>query len=197
MDMGFGEALKNLRTGRNLSQQQLADMLFVNRSSVANWEAGRRIPDLVIIMRLAQILEVDVSALTKVAATSRECAEVIVVDDESIMLSAAIQILSFVFPSATITGFSKPSEAVEYAGKNNVAIALLDIELGKGNGIDLCKKLLEINPMTNVVFLTSYPDYAIKAWDTKASGFLVKPLKEDKIREVLKRLRHPIEDLDV
>ncbi len=197
MDVGFGEALKNLRTGRNLSQQQLADKLYVNRSSVANWEAGRRVPDLVIIMRIAQIFEVDVSALTRTADSSAESAEIIVVDDENIMLRGAIQIISSVLQSATITGFSKSSEAIEYSQKNRVAIAFLDIELGKSSGLELYNSLIEINPLTNVIFLTSYPDYAIKAWNTKASGFLVKPLDEDSVRDVLQRLRHPVEGLEI
>lgn len=195
--VGFGEALKNLRTGRNLSQQQLADKLYVNRSSVANWEAGRRVPDLVIITRIAQIFEVDVSALTRTADSSAESAEIIVVDDENIMLRGAIQIISSVLQSATITGFSKSSEAIEYSRKNRVAIAFLDIELGKSSGLELYNSLIEINPLTNVIFLTSYPDYAIKAWNTKASGFLVKPLDEDSVRDVLQRLRHPIEGLEI
>ena len=41
MNETFGEILKRFRTEKNLSQQQLADMLFVERASIANWETGR------------------------------------------------------------------------------------------------------------------------------------------------------------
>ncbi|MBE6003207.1 MAG: response regulator [Lachnospiraceae bacterium] len=51
---------------------------------------------------------------------------------------------------------TRPSEAVEYAKTNRIALAFLDIEMGKTNGLELCRTLLEINPRTNVVFLTSY-----------------------------------------
>ena len=48
MKDSFADTLKQFRTEKNLSQQQLADMLFVERSTIANWETGRRIPDAVL-----------------------------------------------------------------------------------------------------------------------------------------------------
>ena len=192
MSNRFGETLRNLRTEKNLSQQQLAQRLFVNRSSVANWETGRRIPDLILLSRLAQILNVDISVLTSATVPEGASPEVIIVDDEPILLSGAIPILSDAMPEATITGFLKASEAINYARENTVSVSFLDIELGNTNGIDLCRTLLNINPMMNVIFLTSYPDYAVKAWDTAASGFLVKPLKLKDINEQLDKLRYPV-----
>lgn len=82
-------------------------------------------------------------------------------------------------------------EAIDYARINRVALAILDIELGTASGIDLCRRLLDINPRTNVIYLTAFPDYSIDAWDTEASGFLVKPLTPDSVRAQLKRLRYP------
>ncbi len=192
MDIGFGETLRNLRTSNNLSQQQLADKLFVNRSSVANWENGRRVPDVVLLSRIAWFFGVDISVLTNAANSSQASPEIIVVDDETVLLAGEIPIISEVMPNATITGFSKPSEAIEYAHSNNISIAFLDIEMGKTSGIDLCNTLLEINPMTNVIFLTSYQDYAVKAWSTAASGFLLKPLRQEDVEAQLKKLRYPI-----
>ena len=54
-------------------------------------------------------------------------------------------------PSAEITGFIRPREAIEYAKANRVALAILDIELGTVSGLDLCRTLLGINPRTNIV----------------------------------------------
>ena len=192
MSQSFGDTLRNLRLEKNLSQQQLAQRLYVNRSSVANWESGRRIPDLTLLTRIARVLNVDISVLAGAGQLNPDSFEVIIVDDESILLSGAIPILSETMPRATITGFLKASEAVDYARQNSVSIAFLDIELGKANGIDLCGTLLDINPLTNVIFLTSYPDYALEAWKTAASGFLVKPLHLEDIHDQLAKLRHPI-----
>ena len=92
-----------------------------------------------------------------------------------------------------ITGFSWPQEAIEYAQANQVDLAFLDIELGTESGLDLCHTLLDINPCTNVVYLTAYPDYALSAWDTEASGFMIKPLTPEGVRRQLKKLRYPFQ----
>lgn len=42
--MEFGEKLRTLRKERNLSQQELADGVFVSRSSIAKWENGLGLP---------------------------------------------------------------------------------------------------------------------------------------------------------
>ena len=71
-------------------------------------------------------------------------------------------------------------------------LALLDIEIGNSSGLDLCRKLHEINPTTNVVFLTAYANYSLDAWKTAASGFLLKPLTPEGVKEQLEKLRYPL-----
>ena len=191
----FGERLKSLRIARNLSQQQLASKLFVSRSSVANWENDRRLPDFILISRLAQFFRMDVSELTQFGDAESAPAEIIIVDDETILLQGAIPVLSDIMPKAVITGFSKVTEALDYARSNRVSIAFLDIELGRVSGFELCQSLMDINPLTNVIFLTSYPDYARKAWETPASGFIVKPLHTADVKAQLEKLRYPVRGL--
>ena len=94
-------------------------------------------------------------------------------------------------PDATVVGFEWPSEAVEYAKENRVSLAFLDIELGDESGFDLCRALLEANPRTNVVYLTAYADYALDAWGTGASGFMLKPITPEGVRAQLADLRYP------
>ena len=195
MENIFGELVKKLRAENMLSQQQLADMLFVNRCSIANWENGRRIPDIVVLARLSRALNVDPAVFANALDDSEDIPDVILVDDETIILQGTIPVLSEALPDANITGFSKPSEAVEFAKNTKIAIAFLDIEIGRTSGIELCKTLLEINPLTNVIFLTSYPDYALNAWDTGATGFLTKPLHLDDVNKQLSKLRHPVRGL--
>ncbi len=74
---------------------------------------------------------------------------------------------------------------------NRIDLAILDIELGTTSGLDLCRALLEINPCTNVIYLTAYRDYSLDAWDTGAGGFMVKPLAPESVRRQLKTLRYP------
>ena len=187
----FAETLRKLRTDKGFSQRELAERIYVTRSTIARWESGSRLPDAVMISRLSQCLDTDVNTLLLAAVESEDAPNVIMVDDRKIFLSGALPILEEVMPNAIITGFTRPSEAIEYAKANRIALAFLDIELGKTNGLDLCRTLLEINPRTNVVYLTAYIEYAFDAWNTGASGFTLKPITAQGVRAQLKNLRYP------
>ena len=187
----FSKTLKKLRTERGLSQKELGEQLFVNQSTIARWESGIRLPDAAMITRISEILDVDVSTLLLAAAKSEESPHIIIVDDEKTILSDSLTVLDEVMPDAAIRGFIWPKEAIEYARMYQVALAVLDIELGTASGLDLCQTLLDINPHTNVVYLTAFPDYALPAWESKACGFMVKPLTPEKVREQLEKLRYP------
>lgn len=191
MNSIFADNLRKLREERGLSQKQLGSKMFVGQSTVARWENGTRLPDAAMMLHLAGCLGVDVDTLLQLAAQSDDSPCVILVDDSKAILSDGVAVLEEVLPTATITGFIWPQEAIDYAKTNRVALAILDIELGTASGLDLCRTLLEINPRTNIVFLTSYPDYALDAWNTEASGFMVKPLTPESVKEQLKKLRYP------
>ncbi len=191
MSMLFAETLKKLRNERALSQRELAGQVYVTRSTVARWESGSRLPNVTMISRLSQCLGVDVNTLLSAAAESDDSPNVIIVDDSRIVLSGGLPILEEALPGAAVTGFIRPSEAVDYARANPVAMAFLDIELGKTSGLELCRELLSINPRTNVVYLTAYAEYAFDAWGTGASGFMLKPITAEGVRAQLKNLRYP------
>lgn len=191
MSQYFSDTIKKLRIEKGLSQQGLADKMYVTRSTVARWESGSRQPDAVMISRLSEILGADVNMLLFAAAQSDECPNVIMVDDRKLILTGGLPILEEVMPNATVTGFTDADEAVAYAKSNRVALAFLDIELRNTSGLELCRTLLGINPRTNVVYLTAYSDYALDAWSTGASGFMLKPITSEGVRQQLKNLRYP------
>lgn len=61
--MDFGEKIKELREAKGMTQQNLADRLFVTRQTVSRWEGGSRFPDLVTAKNLADILDTTVDSL--------------------------------------------------------------------------------------------------------------------------------------
>ncbi|MBR6403959.1 MAG: response regulator [Eubacterium sp.] len=194
MDSTFAKILKDLRHEKGLSQQQLAQLLSFDRSSIANWENGRRIPDIDTIRKISECLEIDISCLIG-NSSDKEKPKVIIVDDEPILIDGVFPIMSWAMPKAEIKGFTKPSEAVDYVKNCNVSIAFLDIEIGTQSGLDLSKKLININPLLNIIFLTSFSDYALDAWESPACGFLVKPIQLDDVELQLNKLRHPVRGL--
>lgn len=57
--MALSDNIKKIREEKNLTQQQLADKLYVSRQTVCRWENGSRCPDLIMAKKLA--LELDIS----------------------------------------------------------------------------------------------------------------------------------------
>ena len=172
----FGKKIKALRRDRGLSQQQLADNLFVSRKTVGNWETGNRFPDITMISKLADELRV----------------ETYVVDDEPIILKGFVHILTDTLPDMQIAGFQTAADAIAYAHTTRVEIAFLDIELGGESGISLAETLQKLNPSTNIIFLTGHPEYAYQALNLHCSGYVLKPLTPEKIKKELAHLRFPL-----
>lgn len=189
MSMPIHEALRRARIEKGLSQQQLAEAMNVDRSTVTKWETGDRLPNAATLARLSSVLGFN---LAELLGASDEKPRVMLVDDSRVILNDGLAALKEALPNASVTGFIWPKKAIEYAKANPVALAVLDIELGAVSGLDLCHTLLEINPHTNVVYLTAYPDYALDAWNTEACGFMVKPLTPESIRSALVKLRYPL-----
>lgn len=63
--MKFGEKLKELRKKKNYTQENLAEILKVSRSTISSWEIGRSYPDLDMIIFLSDLFEVSLDNLLK------------------------------------------------------------------------------------------------------------------------------------
>lgn len=59
----FGEKLKKAREEKGMTQQTLADHLYVTRQAVSRWECGARYPDLMTAKKLSDVLEVSLDEL--------------------------------------------------------------------------------------------------------------------------------------
>ncbi len=59
----ISDNLKRIRKEKNLTQQQMADILFVTQQTISNWEQGKAIPDLPVLMDVADRLDVEIYEL--------------------------------------------------------------------------------------------------------------------------------------
>ena len=191
----LGETLCHLRAEKGLSQQQMANRLHVTRSAVANWETGYRLPNAAIISQIARALNADAALLLASADESDDVPNVLLVDDSPVALEGGLPVLREALPGANVVGLASSAEVVRYFKGNPVVLALLDIKLGRTNGLDLCQELLLMRQNANIVFITAYPEYSLDAWSTDACGFIRKPLEVEKVRELIPKLRHPARGL--
>ena len=59
----IGEFLKRLRKEKGLTQEQLAEILLVSGRTVSRWETGTNMPDLSILIQIAEFYDVDVKEI--------------------------------------------------------------------------------------------------------------------------------------
>lgn len=118
---------------------------------------------------------------------------VLLVDDEKLQLTRLEDSVKKVLPDAVIFSYTNPMLAQEEAKDKSIDIAFLDIEMPKVNGIMLAKSLKSINPKVNIIFVTAYDNYALDAMKLHASGYVSKPVSENKIKEEIDGLRYPVE----
>lgn len=118
---------------------------------------------------------------------------VLLVDDESLQLNRLHETAKKVLPVGTLfNAFTNPGEALNSSKDINYDIAFLDIEMPELNGVRLAKKLKESNPKINIIFITAYDNYAFDAYKMHASGYVTKPVSEEKIKTEMNALRYDI-----
>ena len=118
---------------------------------------------------------------------------ILLVDDEKLQLTRLEESVKSVLPTADIVSYTNPVSAVEENKKQKIDIAFLDIEMPQLNGIQLAKALKGINPKVNIVFVTAFNRFALDAMKLRASGFITKPVNEEKVFEEVNGLRYPVE----
>lgn len=83
----------------------------------------------------------------------------------------------------SVTGFTRPREALEWLETHSVDIALLDIDMPDIDGLLLARKLKRKYPDAAVIFLSAFEQFAVQAIRQRASGYLLKPVSLEDLRE--------------
>ncbi|BAK99489.1 putative Xre family DNA-binding protein [Oscillibacter valericigenes Sjm18-20] len=58
-----GKNIRSLRTAKHMTQDELAEKLFVSRQTVSNYETGKSHPDIDLLVKISEIFDTDVNAL--------------------------------------------------------------------------------------------------------------------------------------
>ena len=106
----------------------------------------------------------------------------ILVDDEPLAIERFRQICKEIERVSVVGTFDDPEKAVRFAKEQPVDLAVLDIEMPELGGIELGKKLQEINPGIVLIFITGYEQYALKAYGIHAAAYILKPYTSEEIR---------------
>lgn len=110
---------------------------------------------------------------------------VLCVDDEELMLRHLVSLCAKTAGISETHGFDKAGKALAWVREHPCDLALLDINMPDMNGITLAKRIQELYPETDIVFVTSYPQYAADSWAVHPKGYLLKPITKKSLEEEL------------
>lgn len=82
---------------------------------------------------------------------------------------------------------SAESFLFHYAEESDYDIFLLDVEMQNMTGIELAKRIRTDNNRAEIIFITSHFEFAGEGYEVDALHYLVKPISESKLAEVLSK----------
>ncbi|MFU1798130.1 response regulator [Paenibacillus azoreducens] len=122
---------------------------------------------------------------------------VMLVDDEDIDLEwLRRRVVSNRLPSLKVAGTAKSGfTALEMMEQERIDIILSDIRMPIMTGMEFARKAKAINPHVHIIFISGHQDfsYAKEAIHLSASGYLLKPVDDDELHEMLTMLCSKIE----
>jgi two-component system response regulator AlgR len=116
---------------------------------------------------------------------SGESLKLLIVDDEAPARERLERLVAEI-PDWGIAGScGTGAEALSMAQRLAPAAVLLDIRMPGMSGIEAARHLAALDAPPAVVFTTAYDDYAIEAFDAQAIGYLLKPVRRERLEKAL------------
>jgi two-component system, LytTR family, response regulator len=113
---------------------------------------------------------------------------VLIIEDEAPARATLLDALGACGVAHTVVGeASGCAEAVQLMDRLRPDVVLLDIRLGDGTGFEVLERAAWKN--AQVIFITAYDQYAIRAFRYAAVDYLLKPVEAEQLGQALKRLR--------
>lgn len=112
------------------------------------------------------------------------------VDDEKLALEDLVNSLNKACPGCEIRAFSNPRKALAEIRENafRPEAAFLDIEMRGHSGLELASELKKALPSLEIIFVTAYSQYALKAYSVHARGYLLKPVTAAALQDELEHI---------
>jgi two-component system, LytTR family, response regulator len=117
---------------------------------------------------------------------------VLIVDDEPLARRRLVQLLT-ARPDVEIAGEAESGrEALKLVELLRPDVLLLDIEMPVVDGFAVLKALPQ-SPAPAIIFVTAFQDHAVKAFELRATDFVVKPVSSDRLSSALDQARSDLE----
>ena len=110
---------------------------------------------------------------------------VLIVDDEPPARSRLRQLLMEIPGFKVVGEASHGEEALQVAHELHPDIVLLDIRMPGLDGLQVASHMANWEHKPAIIFTTAYDEYAIQAFDAQAIGYLLKPVRRERLQQTL------------
>lgn len=108
-----------------------------------------------------------------------------IIDDEFFVRDDLRHLLSFQDEIEVVCEAGTISEAKKLLSENSIDVVFLDIQLRGGSGFEL---LPFIGQATEIIFITAFDAYAVRAFEVNALDYILKPVTPDRLSQSIERL---------
>lgn len=114
--------------------------------------------------------------------------DIVIVDDEPLArmrLNTMVTELGYTVVAEAANGI----EAMAAVSIHDPEAVLLDIEMPGETGLEVAEKIAKLEAPPAIIFTTAYDQYALKAFDTSAGSYLLKPVQQHKLEAALNKAK--------
>ncbi len=111
----------------------------------------------------------------------------LVVDDEQPVLDELVWLLSRDDRIATVATAHSGTEALRRLERGDIDLVFLDIAMPGLTGIEIARLLGRFRQPPQIIFVTAHDAHAVEAFELDAVDYLLKPIREERLRESIRR----------
>lgn len=111
--------------------------------------------------------------------------QLLIVDDEAPARTRLEGLVDEIAEWTCIGSCSGGAEAIRRVEQDHPAVVLLDIRMPVMSGIEVARHLTRLPSPPAVIFTTAYDEYALEAFDSRAVGYILKPVRRERLQSAL------------
>src|SRR5690606_26134481 len=120
------------------------------------------------------------------AMRSLSLMKILIVDDEPPARERLRRLLSEMEDCQVVGEAGAGEEALDRCGELQPDVVLLDVRMPGLTGIQVARHIDTLEDPPAVIFTTAYDQYAVEAFETEAVGYLLKPVRKEKLAHALR-----------
>ncbi|HEU4530161.1 MAG TPA: LytTR family DNA-binding domain-containing protein [Steroidobacteraceae bacterium] len=113
--------------------------------------------------------------------------KVIIVDDEPPARDRLRRLLEEIEGCECVGEAGNGQDAIALVTREGPDVVLMDIRMPGMDGVEAARHLSTLDQPPAIIFTTAYDEYAVRAFETQAAGYLLKPVRREKLSEALAR----------